>query len=63
MDARKLDAAAAVYGAGALAVEYQFADCAADAPSECACDASNNDGLFEATTGDTCWALGDDWCA
>ena len=51
------------YGAGALAVEYQFADCAADAPSECACDASNNDGLFEATTGDTCWALGDDWCA
>ncbi|KAH8094278.1 hypothetical protein JL720_4272 [Aureococcus anophagefferens] len=51
------------YGAGALAVEYQFADCTADAPSECACDASNNDGLFEATTGDTCWALGDDWCA
>ena len=46
----------------AMSVEYQFADCTSDAPEECACDASNNDATFLAKTGDSCWALGDDWC-
>ena len=50
------------FGAGPMAVEYQFAACTSDAPAECACDASNNNDLFEAATGDSCWADGDDWC-
>jgi hypothetical protein len=59
-DARLLYVA---FSTGALAIEYQFANGASDAPSECACVADNNDATFEAQTGDACWALGDDWCA
>ena len=50
---------------GPFALEYQFENCdadRADAPAECGCTGNNNEDTWYNLTGDTCWAMGDDWC-
>ena len=50
---------------GPFALEYQFEHCdadRADAPAECGCTGDNNEDTWYNLTGDTCWAMGDDWC-
>ena len=50
---------------GPFALEYQFEHCdadRADAPAECGCTGNNNEDTWYNLTGDTCWAMGDDWC-